>query len=178
MSVWWRFWVELKRTFLKLNECFDFLTNELSNVLSISPYQTSLAHTPAKVMKCVHSVVLVKISLLNHCSNKNMRENIRNQYRKIAIYRSPQFSAVLFLPPVVQALLKLVSASLFLAPGLCFCRVFSVFFLLSRLFAVFTKTCWVDFYNLESTICLPKNKRLPLFTAVLLLAPVVRHGLK
>ena len=87
------------------------------------------------------------------------------------------FSAVLFLPPVVKAGLKLISASLFLAPGLCLCG-FLVFFLLSRLFAVFTKTCYIDFCNLESTIFLPKIKRLPLFTAVLLLAPVVRHGLK
>ena len=44
------------------------------------------------------------------------------------------FSAVLnlaqssFLPPLVQAWLELISASLFLAPGLCICWVFSVFF--------------------------------------------------
>ena len=37
------------------------------------------------------------------------------------------YSAVLFLPPVVKAWLKLISASLFSAPGLCFCWVFSVF---------------------------------------------------
>ena len=49
-------------------------------------------------------------------------------------------SAVLFLPPVVKAWLKLISASLFLAPGLCFCWVL-IFVLLSRLFEVFTKTC-------------------------------------
>ena len=53
-----------------------------------------------------------------------------------------------------------------------------MFFLLSRFFAVFTKTSCVAFYNLESTISLSKIKRLPLFSAVLLLAPVVRHGLK
>ena len=88
------------------------------------------------------------------------------------------FSAVLFLPPVIQAWLKLISASLLLAPGLYFCWDFGVFFLLSRLFAVFTKTRSVDFYNLEPMICLSKIKRLPLFTAALLLAPVVRHGLK
>ena len=43
--------------------------------------------------------------------------------------RCPQFSAALFLPPVVKAWLKLISASLFLSPGIWFCYRFLACFL-------------------------------------------------
>ena len=64
-----------------LNECFDFLTNELSNVLSISPYQTSDAHTTAEqtswnVYIRFNSVVLSR--------GKNFFQNIR-QRREIGM---------------------------------------------------------------------------------------------
>ena len=64
-----------------------------------------------------------RVMLLFSKLNAFGRANKNASYRKIAIWRSPQFSAVLFLPPVVKAWLKLISASLFLAPGLCFCWV-------------------------------------------------------
>ena len=82
------------------------------------------------------------------------------------------FSAVLnlaqsfFLPPVVQAWLKIISASLFLVPGLCFCWVFSVLFFLSRLFAVLprhvesistTSSPRFAFQNLSASLFLPPS---------------------